>query len=188
MMKQRFLLKMILALFLVIEISAVWADPPAHAPAHGWRRKHDPNYAGYTGKKWEQDYGVVSGHCNTDAVGAVIGAAVGGIVGSKVSKGDNKMIAILVGTAVGAILGAKIGRSLDEKDYACIGHALELGKDHQSIVWDNGPYHYTVIPLKSERKTSNCRDFDFGVKYGNENKWTRKKACRRQTGDWELLY
>ena len=28
-----------------------YADPPPWAPAHGWRKKHDPNYVGYTGKK-----------------------------------------------------------------------------------------------------------------------------------------
>ena len=27
----------------------VLADPPPWAPAHGWRKKHDPNYVGYTG-------------------------------------------------------------------------------------------------------------------------------------------
>ena len=24
----------------------VRAEPPAHAPAHGWRKKHDPAYVG----------------------------------------------------------------------------------------------------------------------------------------------
>jgi len=31
------------------------ADPPDHAPAHGWRKKHDPAYVGYTGREWERD-------------------------------------------------------------------------------------------------------------------------------------
>src|SRR5688572_31552897 len=31
------------------------AEPPPHAKAHGWRKKNDPNYVGYTGHKWEKD-------------------------------------------------------------------------------------------------------------------------------------
>src|SRR5258707_819066 len=62
------------------------ADPPPWAPAHGWRKKNDPNYVGYTGRKWEKDYGVVEGHCNTQAIGAVLGGVVGGAVGSRASS------------------------------------------------------------------------------------------------------
>ena len=38
-----------------------YADPPSYAPAHGWRKKHDPYYVGYTGNKWPKDYGVMEG-------------------------------------------------------------------------------------------------------------------------------
>ena len=41
-----------------------YADPPAWAPAHGWRKKHDPYYQGYSGTQWEQDYGIINGQCN----------------------------------------------------------------------------------------------------------------------------
>src|SRR5919106_528230 len=64
------------------------AEPPPHAKAHGWRKKNDPNYVGYTGKKWEQDYGVIDGRCNTKAVGAVVGGTVGGVIGSRAEKQD----------------------------------------------------------------------------------------------------
>jgi len=57
------------------------ADPPSWAPEHGWRKKNDPNYVGYTGKRWEKDYGVLEGSCNTQAVGAVVGSVVGGTIG-----------------------------------------------------------------------------------------------------------
>src|SRR6266699_3821540 len=89
------------------------ADPPPWAPAHGWRKKNDPNYVGYTGKKWEKDYGVLEGHCNTQAVGAVLGGVVGGVVGSRVAKDENRPVAILVGGVLGAVIGSKIGRAID---------------------------------------------------------------------------
>ena len=47
------------------------ADPPAHAPAHGWRKKNDPSYVGYTGTAWPRDYGITTGHCNREEIGAV---------------------------------------------------------------------------------------------------------------------
>ena len=40
------------------------ADPPAHAPAHGWRAKNDPYYVGYTGRHWTDDYGIRGEHCD----------------------------------------------------------------------------------------------------------------------------
>ena len=32
------------------------SQPPPHAPAHGWRKKNDPYYVGYTGRQWERDF------------------------------------------------------------------------------------------------------------------------------------
>ena len=51
----------------------VLASPPDWAPAHGWRKKHDPAYAGYSGRTWDDDYGVQSGPCRRSDVGAVLG-------------------------------------------------------------------------------------------------------------------
>src|SRR5438477_2820331 len=92
------------------------ADPPPWAPAHGWRKKNDPNYVGYTGKQWTQDYGVLDGRCNSDKVGAVLGGVVGGAVGSQVVKGENRPVAIVVGTVLGAVIGSKIGAEVDNGD------------------------------------------------------------------------
>ncbi len=61
---------------------AAFADPPSQAPAHGWRKKHDPEYVGYTGTKWARDYDISSGRCNREEIGAVLGGVVGGVVGS----------------------------------------------------------------------------------------------------------
>src|ERR687896_829519 len=82
------------------------ADPPPWAPAHGWRKKNDPNYVGYTGKKWDRDYGIVEGRCNTAAVGAVLGGVTGAAIGSRASA-DDRPIAIILGTTIGAVIGAK---------------------------------------------------------------------------------
>ena len=70
---------------LIAWAGAAFADPPAHAPAHGWRKKHDPGYVGYTGSTWERDYDVATGHCNREEIGAVVGGVAGGVIGSKVA-------------------------------------------------------------------------------------------------------
>src|SRR5687768_10824729 len=58
-----------------------FAAPPEHAPAHGWRKKNDPFYVGYSGKHWDRDYAVLSGRCNREEIGAVLGGVAGGVVG-----------------------------------------------------------------------------------------------------------
>ena len=47
------------------------ADPPDHAPAHGWRKKHDGHYVGRTGVEWEHDYEITSRIADTLCGGAI---------------------------------------------------------------------------------------------------------------------
>src|SRR5712691_6014722 len=114
------------------------ADPPPWAPAHGWRKKNDPNYVGYTGKKWDADYGVLDGKCDAAKVGTVLGGVVGGVVGSQVAKDSpNRPVAILVGTVIGAVIGNKIGAEVGSGDRGCMGHALELAGEQKAVKWTN---------------------------------------------------
>lgn len=162
----------------------VWADPPGQAPAHGWRKKHDPYYLGYAGKKWNEDYGITAGRCNRQAVGAVLGGVMGGVVGAQVGEGSGKRIAILVGSAVGAVLGAQIGRDLDAADAACIGHALELARDGRRVSWhDDAGTHYQLQPLAGFSQDGlPCRRFELVV----GGKALRQAACQREPGVWEM--
>lgn len=170
--------------------SATWADPPSHAPAHGWRKKHDPYYMGYTGKKWPQDYGIIEGSCNRTAIGAVLGGAVGGAVGSTIGKGDGRTVAIIVGTVLGAAIGAKIGKDMDQTDRACIGHALELGGDKHRVAWTNEEtgVRYLVTPLRGfEQNGQQCREFTTKTTYKGKTIEEKSKACRAGEGEWRLL-
>lgn len=163
------------------------ADPPPWAKAHGWRKKNDPSYVGYTGKKWPQDYGVVQGHCDTDKVGAVLGGAVGGVVGAKVSRPEDRPVAIIVGTVLGAVIGAKIGRSLDDSDRACMGHALELAGEHKTVVWTNAHtgVRYELTPTRSLGDArAPCREFTTRVSSRKASDVVTGVACRRAGGDW----
>lgn len=165
------------------------ATPPSWAPAHGWRKKHDPAYAGYSGKSWHSDYGVKSGRCDRTEIGAVLGGIAGGVVGSQVGKGDGRTVAIVVGTVIGAAIGADIGRRMDETDRSCAGHALELASEGQRVSWVNSKsgVTYQLTPLaKSRADADGCREFRlvatgaFGLSEG------RTRACAGDDGVWKL--
>lgn len=182
------------ALFLAIVFVGAWtaeilAAPPAHAPAHGWRKKHDPYYVGYTGTKWERDYDIHLGRCNREAVGAVLGGVLGGVIGSRVGEGDNRTVATIIGAAAGALIGAKIGRELDEGDRACIGHALEIGVDGRRVTWENPAtrVRYELVPAAGgKRGGSACRDFTLVALAGSQQSSRRATACQSAPGVWQI--
>ncbi len=170
--------------------AAVMADPPSHAPAHGWRKKHDPYYVGYTGKQWSDDYGIREGRCDRDRVGAALGAAVGGAIGAAVSDGDDQLIAILAGATIGAIIGHEIGDEMDDNDRACFGHSLELLEDGRRVTWDGsrGGLTYTLAPDgRFERDGQVCRSFSLLRQYDGRQVTKRGSACRFAEGDWRMI-
>ena len=184
---QRVLRRIGLVLLLTLPCLAI-AAPPAWAPAHGWRQKHDPQYAGYSGREWDHDYGVQSGSCNRAEIGAVLGAVTGGAIGSQVGKGDGRTAAIAVGAVIGAVIGADIGRRMDTTDRACVGHSLELAGPGDNVSWvnPNTQVTYQLTPLGNERYENGCRKFrliahgNFGLAEG------RTVACPDANGVWNL--
>ncbi len=181
-------------LLLAATLATVWtaqlcAAPPAHAPAHGWRKKNDPYYVGFTGTKWERDYEISSGRCNREQIGAVIGGVVGGVIGSRVSSPEKRTAAIIIGAAAGALLGAKIGQEMDEGDRRCVGHALEIGKAGHRVTWENRStgVWYAVVPGASGGSSGKCREFTLTATVGAENSRRTGKACQSSTGVWKVI-
>lgn len=165
------------------------ADPPEHAKAHGWRKKHDPAYVGYTGKEWERDYGIVEGRCNRDDIGTVVGAVVGGAIGSQVGDGSGRTVAIIVGSVLGAVVGREIGRDLDDRDRACVGHSLELLKPGQKVRWANEQTHvsYVLTPLATLKgDPGDCRRFTLQATLDGKARNSDGRACRTGDGTWAI--
>ena len=182
--------KAALATLAVVLALPAMADPPSHAPAHGWRKKHDPYYVGYTGRQWNDDYGVRSGRCDRDRVGTALGAVVGGAIGAAVSDGDDRLIAVLAGAAIGAVIGHEIGDRMDDRDRACFGHSLELLEDGRRVDWTGSSRDvaYTLIPYQRfERDGRVCRHFRLVRVAGGRESKKQGSACRYGDGDWRLI-
>jgi surface antigen len=179
---------LVLASLLATSVTAL-ADPPAHAPAHGWRKKNDARYVGYTGGGWERDYGVIDGRCDRDAIGAVLGGVAGGAIGSQIGDGSGRTVAIIAGTVIGAIIGHEIGERLDEKDRACMGHALELAKDGVGVRWSNPSLgiSYVLTPVGAKTKEAGCRNFKLQMTGKGKSESRDARACRKSDGTWELV-
>lgn len=177
-----------LALTVVCALQA-FAQPPPHAPAHGWRKKHDPHYVGYSGREWEHDYDITLGRCNREAIGTVIGGVVGGALGAH-SGAENRQVATIIGAAVGALLGNRIGRKLDEADRSCFGHALEIGMTGRPVIWTNesAGVRYELTPgAERERNGASCREFTMVTFAGRSRSSKAGVACPSSPGVWQVM-
>jgi surface antigen len=181
------------ARFVLLALGAAWsastiADPPAHAPAHGWRKKHGDYYVGRTVVEWENDYEISSGRCNRDAIGAVVGGVVGGAIAHRVAD-EHPAVATIIGITAGAVIGHRIGRELDERDRDCFGHALEIGEPGRAVIWTNAStgVRYELSPgADRERNGTPCREFTMVAVAGKEKSSRRGLACQSQPGVWQM--
>lgn len=161
------------------------AQPPAHAPAHGFRAKH----VGHTGYEWELDYGVLSGRCDRQKIATVVGGLTGAFIANRVAD-ENRTVATLIGAAAGALIGNKIGRELDEADQGCFGHVLELGKARQIVTWTNEStgVSYQMAP-GADRNVNGaaCREFSLLATMGSERSTKNGLACQSARGVWQVV-
>ncbi len=179
---------LVVTLLALLLSSLALAEPPPHAPAHGWRKTHDPEYVGYPGTKWDRDYGVTSGTCHREEIGAVLGGAAGAVIGSR-SSDDQRAVATILGAAAGALIGAAIGRELDEADRGCVAHSLEVGEVGRRITWTNGKtgVTYVLVPDAGKKlKGKACRGFTLTASLGKKKEQRKAKACQSTAGRWEI--
>lgn len=177
----------ILAALSVALMTPATAQPPPHAPAHGYRAKH----VGHTGSEWELDFGVESGRCDRQAVATVVGGLAGAFIANRIADdSDNRKIATLIGAAAGALIGNRIGRELDEADQACFGHVLELGKAGQIVSWSNESTGVRYQMAPGGNRTVNgapCREFSLLATMGSETSTRNGVACQSGRGAWEVV-
>lgn len=189
---------LVLGLLATAIAAPAFADPPAHAPAHGWRKKHDPDYQGYSGKTWDRDYGVLQGRCDaktlSETLGKSVGGAVGGKVGDKAGGGEIRDIAVIVGEVLGQAVSNKVLKDVNIKDVdgtdrACLAQALELARDGQKVAWTNpvSNVRYLLTPQRiQQRDGRQCRDFKLAADGGGRAETTTRTACITSAGSWEI--
>jgi hypothetical protein len=121
--------KILFALSVIsLTVSApAYADPPAHAPAHGKRAKdaqriYDANGRYLTPKAlsssdrvWKDSDGRMRCKRDNGTTGLVIGAAVGALAGHELAGRGDKTL----GTIIGAVGGGLLGRAIDRGDLKC---------------------------------------------------------------------
>jgi len=167
------------------------ADPPAHAPAHGWRKKHDPYYVGYTGRQWEQDFEISSGRCNREEIATVVGAVAGGVIAHQIGD-EHPAVATIIGIIAGGVIGNRIGRELDEADRGCFGHALEIAQTGQRVAWTNDStgVRYELVPgAGSKRSGASCRDYTLVTATSRRDRSSQTGiACESQAGVWQVAH
>ncbi len=164
------------------------ADPPPWAPAHGRRAKDGSLYAGYSGREWSRDYGVLGGRCDTEEVLTVVGAVAGAVIGNRAASPDNRAIATLAGAIIGGVIGNRIGEAIDDRDRACIGHSLELVGAGRQVEWQNpstGARYRVRLARDIDRR---CREFELQVRPGQgKGAKERLRACRDDDGRWNIV-
>lgn len=169
--------------------SPALADPPPHAPAYGYHKKHDDykksgkakHYQGKSGAVYARDFGISSGRCNRDEIGAVIGGVAGAVIGGQVAGRDDRVVGVVVGGVLGAVLGHAIGDRLDDRDRACMGHALELGRAGVPVQWRHDGHDYHFIPRGDAQ--DGCRHATLVV---DGRKPRDVLACPSGRGEWRL--
>lgn len=158
--------------------------PPPWAPAHGYRDKHYRDY-GLTAVPID----IVTGRCNREVMGQVLGAATGGYVGSKVGGNETeRLIAVAAGTFAGMVIGGEIGRSIDRSDQLCVDQALEHAPDGNRIVWNDNNRQYAVTPQETyqDRDGRYCREYQMVSDIDGRSQQVYGTACRQEDGSWQL--
>jgi len=169
-----------LALAALIGAGPAFADPPGHAPAHGYYKKAK-HYKGKSGAVYVSDYGISAGRCNRDEIGAVIGGVTGAVIGGQIAGPEDRVVGMVVGGVFGAVVGHAIGDSMDESDRACMGHALELGRADVPVEWRHDGSHYQFTPHGDAR--DGCRNATMVV---DGRKPRDVLACPSGRGEWRF--
>ena len=172
-----------LALAALVGAGPVWADPPSHAPAHGYYKKDKQtrHHQGKSGAVYVSDYGISSGRCNRDEIGAVIGGVTGTVIGGQVAGRDDRVVGMVVGGVLGAVVGHAIGDNMDERDRACMGHTLELGRPGVPVRWRNDGHAYHFTPGGDAR--DGCRHATLAV---DGRRPHDVLACPSGRGEWRF--
>jgi surface antigen len=157
----------------VVAQTAPAAEPPKPAPEPAVSYGQKLNYVGYTGIPWSKDYGVVSGRCDTAAAAKALGA----------QDGPRSVALLVAGSGNGKLIDA-----MDERDRACMGHALELVRKGHAAAWSNpetGRAYRVTMAQDYVHEGLPCREFSAVITVRGAQESIKGGACRRPEAKWE---
>ncbi|HYD99068.1 MAG TPA: RT0821/Lpp0805 family surface protein [Alphaproteobacteria bacterium] len=127
--------------------------------------------------------------CNRDVIGGLLGGAAGGLLGGQIGSGSGRTAATIGGAALGLLVGGSLGRGMDEADQACVGQALEYGRNNQPVAWrDPDGGNYQVTPLRSfTADGAACREYETVGEINGRRERLTGTACRQPDGTWQLV-
>jgi hypothetical protein len=129
-----------------------------------------PRFIGYTGKPWVNDYGVLSGECNTKETQKQTGTMA-------VLEAD-EVVQMNLPPAINSL-------TLSTTDALCFGHTLELVPAGQFVRWIS-PNSGVGIYVAPYAKSESCRTYlGVVVQNGQKTKF-RGEACTKMQGVWKV--
>jgi surface antigen len=145
-------------------------------------------YAGYDSVYGYDDggYGYRHSACNSDTVGAAIGAVLGGVIGAHQDRGAGPVVG---GALIGAVLGGLLGHAIDESNRACVSDVLEYVPSNRPVYWEDGGYGYEVTPMRTYEPEPGryCREYQTVVTVGGRAEQAYGTACRQPDGSWQIV-
>lgn len=145
-------------------------------------------YAGYDSVYGYDDggYGYRYSACNSDTVGAAIGAVLGGVIGAHQDRGAGPVVG---GALIGAVLGGLLGHAIDESNRACVSDVLEYVPSNRPVYWEDGSYGYEVTPMRTYEPEPGryCREYQTVVTVGGRAEQAYGTACRQPDGSWQIV-
>jgi surface antigen len=172
----------LIALLVLAAAPAAQAQIGGNAEAQGWRNQSSSSayFLGAGERKWLQDYGVLEGHCNRQAVAGVLAA---GPSGPETPRSE-------VATLRGDIPLPRTRHTLGAVERACLGHALELAPEGRTVYWADptAGYTYRITPMRSFSALGwPCRELTVEVTRGKQTpEVVRTRACRTEDGVWGI--
>lgn len=133
------------------------------------------NFIGYTGKGWNNDFGVLRGQCDAKLVQA--GALQGTLT--------EQMAYVETTETFQAIFPQTELVDAFAVDSHCFGHTMELVPSGQAVRWLN-PVNGVGVYLSPGAKSDTCRTY-LGVTILNgEKKKFRGEVCSPAKGSWQI--
>jgi len=167
-----------------IAMAAAAAIAQDRDSGEGGRKVQDGEYTGFTGLRWDEDFGIRSGRCRHDLIDSIVG-----LDADEAGPSGDAMVARVSRTAGGVPVGNRIGRNLDAADRACFAHALELGRTGQTVAWTNvdSGVRFEMVPGDvSQVHGTGCREYELRSIAGATVTTIRGTACNPGNGAWKI--